>query len=79
MGEHQHPSGTYLAKTAVYDEICAIDEAALVTRQEYHGVCLLDGLAEATAREMNLTAEALGVIITEPVLQEGSTTNTVSE
>jgi hypothetical protein len=78
VGEHQHPSETYLAETAIYDKVCAIDKAALVTRQEHHGVCLLDGLAEATAREMHLTAEALGVIITEPVLQEGSATNTVS-
>jgi hypothetical protein len=31
---------------------------------------LLNGLAEATAGEVNLTTEALGVVITEPVLEK---------
>lgn len=72
MGDHPIASETYLAETTVHHKVCTIDEAALVAGQEDHGVCLLDGLAEAAAGEVDLTAEALGVVITEPVLQEGS-------
>lgn len=35
---------------------------------------LLDRLAESAAGEMYLPTEALGVVVAQPVLQEGSTT-----
>lgn len=33
---------------------------------------LLDGLAKATAGEVHLPTETLGVVITKPVLEQGS-------
>lgn len=69
VGDQSISSETYLAETTIHHEVCAIDEAALITRQEHHGVCLLNGLAEAATGEMHLTAEALSVVVTKPVLQ----------
>lgn len=61
---------TYLAQTTVDKEISAVDEAALITGQEHNSMGLLNSLAEATTREVNLTTEALGVVVAEPILEE---------
>ena len=34
-------------------------------------MCLLDSLAETTAGEVDFAAETLGVVVAEPVLEEG--------
>ena len=60
----------YLAQTTVNKEVGAIDEAALVAGKEDNGVGLLDGLTEATGGEVNFTTEPLGLVLTEPVLEE---------
>lgn len=48
----------------------AVDEAGLVAGQEDDGVGLLNGLAEAAGGEVHLAAVALGLVVTEPVLEE---------
>lgn len=48
----------------------AIDEARLVTGKEDDSVSLLNGLAEATSREVDLAAVTLGLVVTEPVLKK---------
>lgn len=47
-----------------------VHEAGLIAREEQHGLGLLDGLAEAAGREVDLAAGALGGVVAEPVLQE---------
>lgn len=59
---------TYLAQTTVNNKVGTIDEAALITGKENNGMCLLDGLAETTTGEVDLTTETLGVVVAEPVL-----------
>jgi hypothetical protein len=53
-------------------EICADDERALIARQKDNRMSLLDSLAETTSREMDLATMTLGLIVTEPVLEQGS-------
>ena len=65
-----------LGHAPIDDEIRAVDEATLVTGQEDHGVCLLDGLAESTGREMNLASMSFGRIVSQPVLEERGTAET---
>lgn len=36
---------------------------------------LLNSLSEPTSREVHLPPEALGLVVTQPILQEGSATN----
>ena len=60
-----------LGQATVDDEIRGINEAALVAGQEDDGVGLFDGLSETAGREVNLATEALLLVITEPVLQQG--------
>lgn len=62
-----------LCHSAVYDEISAVDEAALVAGEEENGLGLLDGFAEAAGGEVDFAAVALGLVVTEPVLEERST------
>lgn len=50
----------------------AVDEAGLIGSEEEDGLGLLDGLAEATSGEVNLATHALGDVVAEPVLEEGS-------
>lgn len=60
-----------LGQTTIDDEVSRIDEAALIASQEDDGVSLFNGLSETTGREVNLTTEALLLVVTEPVLQKG--------
>ena len=41
-------------------------------------MCLLNGLTKAATGEMHLTAEALGVVVTKPVLKEGGAMGVIS-
>lgn len=59
-----------LAETAVNNKVMAVDEARLVAGKEDDSVGLLNGLTEAAGREVDLAAVALGLVITEPVLEE---------
>jgi hypothetical protein len=58
--------------TAVDNEISAVDEAALVAGKEENRLSLLNGLAKATSGEVNFTTVALGLVVAEPILEEGS-------
>ena len=62
-----------LSHTTIDNEVCAIDEAALVAGQEKHCLGLLDCLTKAACGEVNLAAVALLSIVTEPVLEERGT------
>lgn len=61
---------SYLGHATVDDKVGAVDEAGLVAGEEEDGLGLLDGLAETTSREVDLTAEALSLIVAEPVLEK---------
>jgi hypothetical protein len=61
-----------LGHTAVNDKVAAVDEAGLVGSQEEDSLCLLDGLTETAGREVDLTPVTLGLVVSEPVLQERS-------
>lgn len=61
-----------LGHAAIDNEIRAVDEARLVAGEENNSLGLLDGLTEAASGEVNLTTVALGLVITEPVLEERS-------
>jgi hypothetical protein len=58
--------------TAIDNKISAVNEAALVTGKEEYRLSLLNGLAKATSGEVNFTTVALGLVVAEPVLEEGS-------
>jgi hypothetical protein len=59
-----------LGHATVNDKVAAVDKAGFVRSQEEHGLCLLDSLTEAASGEVNLTPVALGLVVSEPVLQE---------
>lgn len=61
---------TYLGHTAIHDKVGPVDKAALVAGQEHDGVGLFDGLAESTARKMDLAPMTLGRAVSKVVLQE---------
>lgn len=63
---------TYLGHATVNDKVGTVNEAGLVTGKEDDGLGLLDGLTEAASGEVDLTAVALGLVVTEPVLEERS-------
>lgn len=62
----------YLAHPPIHDKVTPIDKAALVTGEEDDRIRLLDGLPEPARGEVNLTAETLGLVITQPVLEKRS-------
>jgi hypothetical protein len=62
---------SYLGHPSVHHEIRPVDKAALVAGEKEHRLCLLDSLAEPARREVYLPAVALGLVIAQPVLQEG--------
>ena len=62
----------YLAHATVNNKVGSIDKAALVTGQEDHRMSLLNGLSEPSHGEMHFAAVTLGLVITQPVLQEWS-------
>lgn len=59
-----------LGHAAIDNEIRAVDKAGLVAGQEKNCLSLLNSLTETTAREVDLTAVALLLVITKPVLEE---------
>lgn len=63
---------TYLGHSTIHNKVTAIDETALVTSQKHHGMSLLNSLSEPTSREVHLPPEALGLVVTQPILQKGS-------
>jgi len=63
---------TYLGHATIDNKVSSVDKAALVTGQEDNSVCLFNSLTETSSREVNLTTLALGLVVTQPVLQEGS-------
>jgi hypothetical protein len=65
-------SGVTSGHTTVNNEISAIDEAALVAGKEQYCLSLLDSLAETTSGEVDFATVTLGLVIAEPVLEEGS-------
>ena len=67
------PWETNLGHSAINDEVGAVDEAALVAGKEHNSMRLLDGFAKATRGKMNLATMTLDLIVTQPVLQQGST------
>lgn len=62
----------YLAHPTIDHEISSVDKAAFVTGKEDNGVGLLDSLTETAGGEVDFTTETLGLVITQPVLEEGS-------
>lgn len=67
-------TGTYLAQSTINCKVSAIDKAALIARQEHDRMSLFNGLAESTTGEVHFTTESLGLVIAQPVLQQGSAT-----
>lgn len=61
-----------LSHTTINHKVSAVDETALVAGKEKHGLGLLDGLTEAAAGEVHLATVALGLVVSEPVLQKRS-------
>lgn len=59
-----------LGHATIDNEVAAVDEAGLVRSQEQNSLCLLDSLAETTRGEVDLTPVALGLVVSEPVLQQ---------
>lgn len=74
----QTPSQAYLGHSAIDDKVGSVDEAALITGEEQHGLCLFNCLTETARREVHLTTVALGLVITEPVLKERGAGQTLS-
>lgn len=58
--------------TAINHKVSAVDKAALITSQEENGLGLLNRLAEAARGEVDFAAVTLGLVVAEPVLEEGS-------
>lgn len=54
------------------NEVAAIDKASLVRGQKQNSLGLLNSLAKATRGEVNLTPVALGLVVSQPVLEERS-------
>lgn len=69
---------THLGHAAIDDKVCTVDETALITCKEQNGLCLLNGLAEAAAGEVHLTAVTLSLVVAEPVLEKWSAVKSVS-
>ena len=63
---------TYLGHATIDNKVGAVDEAALIAGQEDDSVCLLNSLTEPSSREVDFTTVTLGLIITQPVLEERS-------
>lgn len=61
-----------LGHATIDHHLVAVDKACLVAGQEQNSLSLLDGLAKAARREVDLTAHALGDVIAEPVLEKRS-------
>ena len=61
-----------LGHASIDDKVGAVDEAALVGREEEHRLRLLNRLAEAAGWKVHFAAVALGGVVAEPVLEEGS-------
>ena len=61
-----------LCHATVDNEVAAVDEAGLVGSQEQDSLCLLDSLAETARGEVHLTPVTLGLVVSEPVLEERS-------
>lgn len=61
---------TYLRHATINSKVGTIDEACLVAGKEKHGIRLLNGLAESTGWEVNLTSQSLGLVVSEPVLKK---------
>jgi len=59
-----------LGHATVNNEVAAVDKAGLVGSQEQDSLCLLDSLAETARWEVNLTPVTLGLVISQPVLEE---------
>lgn len=68
---HTDGRETHPRHAPIDHEVGPVHEAALVAGEEEHGLGLLDGLAEAAGREVDLAAVPLGRVVAEPVLQEG--------
>jgi hypothetical protein len=56
--------------TAVNNEVCTVDKAALVAGKEKYCLSLLNSLAETTCGEVDLAAVTLGLVVAEPVLEK---------
>ena len=56
--------------STIDNEVCAVDEAALIAGKEEHALGLLNGLTEATGREMDFATSALGLVVAKPVLKK---------
>jgi len=61
-----------LGHATINNEVAAVDEAGLVGCQEQDSLCLLDSLAETTRGEVDFTSVTLGLVVSEPVLEERS-------
>lgn len=72
-------TSTYLSHAAINNEVLAIHEAAFITSEEQDSVGLLDSLAKAASGKVDLAAMAFCCVITQPVLQESSARNCVSD
>ena len=55
-------------------EICSIDEAALVTGKEKHSLSLLNGFSETTGREVDFPSVSFCCIVSKPILKKGCAT-----
>lgn len=51
-----------------------VNKTALIASEEKGSLSLLNGLAESTGGEVNFTAESLGLVVTEELLEHRSAT-----
>lgn len=61
-----------LGHPPIDSKVCPVHKAAFVTGQEKHRLSLFNGFSEATSREMDLSTMPFGLIVSQPVLEEGS-------
>jgi hypothetical protein len=58
--------------TTINHKVRAVNKAALIASQEENGLGLLNCLAEAARGKVDFAAVTLGLVVAEPVLEEGS-------
>jgi len=65
-------SNVRLRHTAINNQLLAVDKAGIIACQKHHHMRLLNCLSKPAGGEVDLPAEPLGLIVTQPVLQQWS-------
>lgn len=59
-----------LGHATIDGKVMAVDEAGLIAGQEENCISLLNGLTEASRRQVNLSSVSLLLVVTKPILQQ---------